>query len=122
MASLLDQSSRERAATATDRNIVVTAGAGTGKTTLLVDRLVHLLLYRDLPFPLSEVVALTFTNKAANEMKMRLRAKLMGLREHDAARIALAELEQSQIGTIHSFAAHLLRLVLAASFHRDLKI
>lgn len=110
MDALLDQSSRQRAATATDRNIVVTAGAGTGKTTLLVERLVHLLLYRDPPFPLSQVVALTFTNKAANEMKLRLRARLMGLREHEAARIALAELEQSQIGTIHSFAAHLLRL------------
>ena len=35
MASILDQSSRDRATTATDRNIVVTAGAGTGKTTLL---------------------------------------------------------------------------------------
>ena len=91
MASLLDQSSRDRAATATDRNIVVTAGAGTGKTTLLVNRLVHLLLYREPPLPLSDIVALTFTNKAANEMKMRLRAKLIGLREHETARIALAD-------------------------------
>ena len=39
-----DVSERERAATTFDRNLVVTAGAGTGKTTLLVDRLVHLLM------------------------------------------------------------------------------
>ncbi|HET6675513.1 MAG TPA: UvrD-helicase domain-containing protein [Nitrospiraceae bacterium] len=110
MASIPDQPSRDRAATATDRNVVVTAGAGTGKTTLLVDRLVYLLLHRNPPLPLSEIVALTFTNKAANEMKMRLRTELLRLREHEAARTALAELEQSQIGTIHSFAAHLLRL------------
>jgi ATP-dependent helicase/nuclease subunit A len=110
MASILDQFSRDRATTATDRNIVVTAGAGTGKTTLLVERLIHLLLYREPPLALNEIVALTFTNKAAAEMKVRLRARLTELRDQEAARTALVQLEQSQIGTIHSFAAHLLRL------------
>lgn len=110
MASILDQLSRERATTASDRNIVVTAGAGTGKTTLLVDRLIHLLLYREPPLSLNDIVALTFTNKAATEMKMRLRTRLTELRDQEAARAALVQLEQSQIGTIHGFAAHLLRL------------
>ena len=50
-APLTDRHARERAATADDRNIVVTAGAGTGKTTLLVNRLLHLLLYH--PHPLA---------------------------------------------------------------------
>ena len=40
---LADASDRERAVSTFDRNVVVTAGAGTGKTTLLVDRLIHLL-------------------------------------------------------------------------------
>ncbi|HEX2055837.1 MAG TPA: UvrD-helicase domain-containing protein, partial [Nitrospiraceae bacterium] len=110
MAFPADERSRERATTAMDRNIVVTAGAGTGKTTLLVDRLLHLLLRREPPLPLNEIVALTFTNKAAGEMKIRLRSRLGELRHEDAARAALLQLEQSQIGTIHSFAAHLLRL------------
>jgi ATP-dependent helicase/nuclease subunit A len=110
MASVLDQFARDRATTVTDRNIVVTAGAGTGKTTLLVERLIHLLLHRDPPLSLNEIVALTFTNKAATEMKMRLRTRLIELGDQEAARGALVQLEQSQIGTIHSFAAHLLRL------------
>ena len=108
--STLDEPSRVRARTATDRNIVVTAGAGTGKTTLLVDRLLYLLLHREPPLLLNDIVALTFTNKAATEMKVRLRTRLMELRDQEAARAALVQLEQSQIGTIHSFAAHLLRL------------
>ncbi|MBM4121162.1 MAG: hypothetical protein FJ249_01020 [Nitrospira sp.] len=143
MAILPDRDARERAATATECNLVVTAGAGTGKTTLLVDRLMHLLLRQPDPLAVGEIVALTFTNKAANEMKLRLRDRLALFLELEAgtppvsaarrrdwdlmadllaryglsktrmdelAAEALEELEKSQIGTIHSFAAHLLRL------------
>lgn len=110
MMILPDRPARRRAVTAEACNLVVTAGAGTGKTTLLVDRLVHLLLERAEPLTIGEIVALTFTNKAADEMKVRLRARLADLPHHDRAAAALRELEKSQIGTIHSFAAHLLRL------------
>lgn len=143
MTSLSDQRARERAATAMDRNVVVTAGAGTGKTTLLVDRLTHLLFRRPDPLPIGGIVALTFTNKAANEMKLRLHDRLRlwvtmdpsdppggpglrreceqmadihtrygldGSRLRELAQAALRDLEKSQLGTIHSFAAHLLRL------------
>ena len=140
----LDDAGDRQVAIATfDRNLVVTAGAGTGKTTLLVDRLVHLLLRNPQPLKITEIVALTFTNKAADEMKLRLRQRLqafldiqldceptsdveaktksavealVGLyqlskdeldnRIHDALR----NMERSDIGTIHSFAANLLRL------------
>ena len=107
---LSDSPARERAATADDRNIVVTAGAGTGKTTLLVNRLLHLLLHRADPLAIGDMVALTFTNKAADEMKLRLRTRLNEFSTNALAVKALHELEKSQIGTIHSFAAHLLRL------------
>ena len=140
---LADTSERERAASTFDHNLVVTAGAGTGKTTLLVDRLVHLLLRNPEALKITEIVALTFTNKAANEMKLRLRERLqsylavrldrepandaeakpyreieslieryqlskdeLDARVHDALR----NMERSDIGTIHSFAATLLRL------------
>src|SRR5688572_10945716 len=73
---LPDANERELAATTFDRNVVVTAGAGTGKTTLLVDRLVHLLMREPDPLPITHIVALTFTNKAANEMRVRLRERL----------------------------------------------
>jgi ATP-dependent helicase/nuclease subunit A len=140
---LPDAAERERAATTFDRNVVVTAGAGTGKTTLLVDRLIHLLMRRPDALALSEIVALTFTNKAANEMRLRLRERLQSYlsvqldevytsadliklqselrslmdRYHLSkdecdlrAREALRQIERSYIGTIHSFAALLLRL------------
>ncbi|MBI3063368.1 MAG: UvrD-helicase domain-containing protein [Deltaproteobacteria bacterium] len=140
---LLDAAERERATATFDRNLVVTAGAGTGKTTLLVDRLAHLLLRNPDPLRITEIVALTFTNKAANEMKLRLRERLQsylaarldqepasdverGAKREVASLIAryqlskddldrrvhdaLRNLERSDIGTIHSFAATLLRL------------
>jgi len=78
---LADQAVRERAATAMDVNIVVTAGAGTGKTTLLIDRLTHLLLRPRNRVALNQIVALTFTNKAASEMRVRLRQRLLMMRE-----------------------------------------
>ena len=135
-----DDLERRQATTTFDRNVVVTAGAGTGKTTLLVERCVNLLMRPSDPVEMTELVALTFTNKAANEMKARLRdrlevlagqrtggpaaketeaAALDALRErysittddiHGRAREALRHLERAQIGTIHSFAAGLLRL------------
>ncbi len=129
MAEIRDAQARILAATTFDRNVVVTAGAGTGKTTLLVDRLVHLIVKSPDPVPVPEIVALTFMIKAANEIKVRLQERLLELaaRPEDAtglldryrlsaselaarAEAAVLEVERSQIGTIHSFAAHLLRL------------
>ncbi|MFQ5993166.1 MAG: UvrD-helicase domain-containing protein, partial [Nitrospiraceae bacterium] len=157
MALLHDRLERDRAATVSDRNIVVVAGAGTGKTTLLVDRIAALLLRRTDPLSISQIVALTFTNKAANELKLRLRDRLRAFlgfvtdrppelatrrrewdqmkewsmlydlsksRVDESAEKALQELETSQIGTIHSFAAHVLRLypidgLVDPAFHED---
>jgi ATP-dependent helicase/nuclease subunit A len=62
-----------------DSNIVVRAGAGTGKTTLLIDRLCYLILGEkaaDENFTVENVVALTFTRKAAAEIKTRLAYRL----------------------------------------------
>ncbi|MDF0667703.1 MAG: UvrD-helicase domain-containing protein [Nitrospira sp.] len=135
-----DRLARESAETTFDRNVVVVAGAGTGKTTLLVNRLVHLLMKEPNPVLITQVVALTFTNKAATEMKVRLRERLdvLACPKTDSipssdggavscgdlqaryrlsvdaiaarAQTALNDIEKAQIGTLHSFAAHLLRL------------
>lgn len=133
-----DAAQRRLAETTFDRNVVVVAGAGTGKTTLLVNRLIHLVMREPNPVEITRLVALTFTNKAATEMKLRLRDRLSvlagpapveprdpgavtaaDLRERYGlstavigarAEAALRGLEKAQIGTLHSFAAHLLRL------------
>ena len=139
-APMPDSDARRAAETTFDRNVVVVAGAGTGKTTLLVNRLTHLLMREPAPLSVAEIVALTYTNKAATEMKVRLRQRLTllarrvmdpddasqagtvtidqlraayGLTAEEIARRAtdaLRDIEKAQIGTVHSFAAHLLRL------------
>ncbi len=131
---------RHLAETNFEQNVVVIAGAGTGKTTLLVNRLLAMLMREPDPIAITHIVALTFTNKAAAEMKMRLQEQLVSLLECDPhsmlgefvhhsrmadiqeryrlsisqvqrrAQAALDDLGKSQIGTLHSFAAHLLRL------------
>ncbi|HVR85363.1 MAG TPA: UvrD-helicase domain-containing protein, partial [Planctomycetota bacterium] len=94
-----DQADRDRAVRST-KNLAVTAGAGTGKTTLLIDKILHRVLNEDVP--IDRILALTFTEKAANEMRHRLR---IALRKRDR----LEGLEKAEIGTIHGFCAHLLR-------------
>ncbi|HPX72499.1 MAG TPA: UvrD-helicase domain-containing protein, partial [Methanoregulaceae archaeon] len=59
-----------------DRSLVVTAGAGTGKTYVLVQKYLDLLETRGVTVP--EILALTFTEKAAAEMKERIRRALSG--------------------------------------------
>src|ERR1051325_10836428 len=127
---LADSQDRFLAETTWDRNVVVVAGAGTGKTTILVNRILNLLMREPNPLAITEIVALTFTNRAATEMKLRLRAQLLRVTEQtddlialfrtryhlsteevsERARMALEQMEKAQIGTLHSFAAHLLRL------------
>ena len=77
--ALADISARDAARMEVRRNIIVEAGAGTGKTTLLIDRIVFLLLGRasgSSPLDISRLVALTFTEKAAAEIKFRLAERL----------------------------------------------
>ncbi|HEX4046219.1 MAG TPA: UvrD-helicase domain-containing protein [Elusimicrobiota bacterium] len=85
-----DRDHRDRARFRLDANVVVEAGAGTGKTTLLTDRILFLVLGWDAPEPVrvERVVALTFTDKAAGEIKLRLSDRLAEL----AARLAGAPL------------------------------
>jgi len=108
-----DHAVRQRIATDLDTTFVVEAAAGTGKTTALVGRIVALL--RTGRARLEQIVAVTFTEKAAGEMKLRLRAAIEAARR-DAApteRVrfdaALEELEAARMGTIHGLCADLLR-------------
>ena len=71
---IADQQVRDEAVTDFDSNLVVTAGAGTGKTSLLVERALNAILRQGIP--LERMLALTFTEKAAAEMRIRIAAGL----------------------------------------------
>jgi ATP-dependent helicase/nuclease subunit A len=86
--TLADSQDRFLAETTWNRNVVVVAGAGTGKTTILVNRILNLLLREPNPLAITEIVALTFTNKAATELKQRLRAQLLRLTEQSEDMVA----------------------------------
>jgi ATP-dependent helicase/nuclease subunit A len=113
--SFADHDARERIANDLDATLVVEAAAGTGKTTALVTRMVRLLASGRAE--LDRIVALTFTEAAAGELKLRLRGAIERARQDDALpavererlTAALPHLEQARIGTIHSFCADLLR-------------
>jgi ATP-dependent helicase/nuclease subunit A len=74
-----DKADRDLARLSLGSSVVVEAGAGTGKTTLLTDRILFLVLAGDKPSRIEEVVALTFTEKAAGEIKVRLSERLAEL-------------------------------------------
>src|SRR5688572_1342070 len=95
------------------KHISVTAGPGSGKTMVLVERYVHIL--REHSLSIDQIVAITFTNRAANEMHERLRSEL-----NQMLRIANEEerrrwlnykrtLDGAVITTIHGFCARMLR-------------
>ena len=94
-----------------NRHISVTAGAGSGKTAVLIHRYIKILLETDL-HP-SQVVAITFTRKAAAELKQRIIKELdVRLREEpDNTKLKSIKtgMLSAQISTIHSFCARILR-------------
>ncbi len=108
-----DAADRERIAQSLDESLIVEASAGTGKTTALVERIANTL--ESGRARVQQIVAVTFTHKAAGELKLRLRQHL----DHRLRRVeppsrrilesALESLEEASVGTIHSFCAQILR-------------
>jgi ATP-dependent helicase/nuclease subunit A len=113
--TLADQRERELILTALDQTMVVEAAAGTGKTTELVNRIISVLA--EGRAEIKEIVAVTFTDKAAGDLRLRLRSELEKRRhreEDGSPRYvnlvnALAQLEEAEINTIHGFCADILR-------------
>ena len=115
-----DQKQRDAAIRERERNVLVDAGAGTGKTTILVERLVELVApsHGACAIPISRIAAITFTRKAAGELRLRIRERLLGelskakpgTEREGQLRDAIADLDTAYVGTIHSFADRLLRL------------
>jgi len=109
--------SQDRAIHCINKNVSVSAGAGSGKTSVLVQRFLYLLSSGienpDALLLPRDIMAVTFTRKAAAEMYDRIRNEIeAGTRSgnnRDYWRLQKAGLPQAQIGTIHSFCAGLLR-------------
>ncbi|WP_342575210.1 UvrD-helicase domain-containing protein [Paenibacillus sp. FSL M8-0142] len=109
-----DQADRHRILHDLDTTLLVEAGAGSGKTTSLVGRLLALIAHG---VQAEQIAAITFTNKAAGELKERFRVALenayrtaeSGSTSRRRYSDALSKLDLMFIGTIHSFCALLLR-------------
>ena len=109
---LVDDAARAAASSDLASCLFIEAGAGTGKSSTLVSRILNTLRERP-EVPIESIVAITFTERAGGELRHRLRTGLeQALRtdpDNPALRTALDHLDNAIVGTIHSFAQHLLR-------------
>jgi len=103
----------QRRAVAARGNVLVMAGAGTGKTHTLVERCLHCLCQEQPPASLEEILVVTFTEAAAAEMRRRLREqleeKLRAAPDEPRWAEQLALFDTAHIGTLHSFCLKLVR-------------
>src|SRR6266403_4689754 len=94
-------------------NVLVVAGAGTGKTRTLVERCLSCLLQENPSVSLDRILMLTFTEAAATEMRQRIRLRLEETVKNNPADLRwheqLALFDTAHIGTLHSFCLQLVR-------------
>jgi ATP-dependent exoDNAse (exonuclease V) beta subunit len=107
MSLISDQASRNRFRTELDQNFCVVAGAGSGKTTAIVERICRLAISDRKA--LRRLVVVTYTKSAAIEFKSRSRQKLLRTASKTDALDYLRALEQAYFGTIHGFCFNLIR-------------
>ena len=108
---------QQRAIDMRQGSLLVSAGAGTGKTSVLVERFVQAVLDDDVP--VDAILAITFTEKAAAQLTSRVRARLIALGARTEARRA----EAAWISTIHGFCSRVLRThALAAGIDPEFRV
>jgi ATP-dependent helicase/nuclease subunit A len=108
---------QRRAVDRRDGSLLVRAGAGTGKTTVLVERFVQAVV--EDAVEVDRVLAITFTEKAAAEMKSRVRRRFLELGRREDARSA----ESAWVSTIHGLCARMLRAhALSAGIDPDFRV
>ena len=96
-----------------DRNILVSAAAGSGKTAVLVERIIKIITDKEHPVDIDRLLIVTFTNAAAAEMRERIGNALENaLKEQpddEHLQRQLSLLHNAQITTIDSFCLHIMR-------------
>jgi len=97
---------RQKAASTVQRNSVITAGAGAGKTTVLASRYIYLVVEKKIP--VHSILALTFTRKAAAEMYERIYESLAAITTPWALE-QLSDFQNAHITTLDSFCAEIVR-------------
>jgi len=108
---------QRRAVERRDASLLVRAGAGTGKTTVLVERFVEAVTEDGAE--VEQVLAITFTEKAAAEMKSRVRRRFLKLGRREDARAA----ESAWVSTIHGLCSRILRAhALSAGVDPDFRV
>lgn len=107
MAAMTEEEKRAHIVGSTNENMFVEAGAGAGKTTLIVNRIVNQIISGISP---KKIAAITFTNKAAEELRTRIQARLIEEADSNKEIFAvLDEVDQMPISTIHSFCLNILK-------------
>ena len=96
-----------------NRNLLVSAAAGSGKTAVLVERIIRMISEGDRPLDIDQLLVMTFTNAAAAEMRERIGAaveqKLKERPEDEHLWLQAALIPQAQITTIDSFCLNIIR-------------
>lgn len=104
---------QQNAISARDGSILVSAAAGSGKTAVLVQRVIERITDPDHPSDVDRLLIVTFTNAAADQMRERISEKLSAILADDPTNVAIERqlllLPQANISTIHSFCTDLLR-------------
>ena len=96
-----------------DCSLLVSAAAGSGKTAVLVERIIEKISSKEEPVDVDRLLVVTYTHAAANEMKERIRRAIEKKVEEDPANEHLIRqlslIHKAQITTIHSFCLNLIR-------------
>ena len=104
---------QEKVIAARNRNLLVSAAAGSGKTAVLVERVLSLVLDKKNPIDIDRLLIVTFTNAAAREMRTRLYEALLerAKKEPENRRLVrqLQLVQEAQVSTIDSFCLYVLR-------------
>ncbi|MFC0523549.1 helicase-exonuclease AddAB subunit AddA [Pontibacillus salicampi] len=104
---------QERAIYTSGKDVLVAAAAGSGKTAVLVERIIQKLLNKEEPTDIDSLLVVTFTNAAAQEMRNRVGEALEGALEQNPESLHLQKqlslLQRASISTLHSFCMEVVR-------------